>query len=266
MIRALVIDDEPIARRRILRLLREEADTAVVGECGSGAEAVAIVRRTAPNLLFLDVQMPGMDGFGVLEALDPAALPHVIFVTAFDEYAIRAFEVHALDYLLKPFSAERFHEALRRARVRILSGSGNGFERLAGLLAEFGARRASTPAQAPYLERVMVKSGGNVLFLRVEEIAWVGAEGNYLRLHTERGSYLVRETIRDLAARLEPGRFVRVHRSTIVNLDRVREMRPWFGGDNIIVLDDGTELKVSRGFRANLPDHRRADALADDAP
>jgi two-component system, LytTR family, response regulator len=270
MMRVLVVDDEPIARRRILRLLGQEPDVVVIGECGTGEEAVNAIRDQVPDLVFLDVQMPGMDGFGVLDALGTGgALPHVIFVTAFDEYAIRAFEVHALDYLLKPFGPERFQEALRRARTQVLAGSANGMHRLAAMIAALNAEQATAGRNAPappaWLDRVMVKSGGRILFLRVEEIAWVEAEGNYLRLHTGRGSYLVRETIRGFAARLDPTRFVRIHRSTIVNMDRVREMVPWFGGDHVMILEDGTELKVSRGFRGNLPDQNRGGPVPEDA-
>lgn len=254
-IRSLVVDDEPLARRRVLRLLRGEPDAEVVGSAATGDEAVEAVRTLAPDLLLLDVQMPGRDGFGVLDALGADAVPYVVFVTAYDRYALRAFEVHALDYLLKPFDPGRFHRAFGRAREQIRRRDTREHRRrLIGLLGGLAARGASgnEPAaavEAPPVERLLVRAEGRILFLRVAEIDWVGARGNYAELHVGAEAYRVRETMADLEARLDPRRFLRVHRSTIVNLDRVRELRPWFGGDYRVSLLDGTELHLSRLYR-----------------
>ena len=257
-IRSLVVDDEPLARRRVLRLLREEPDAEVVGSAATGDEAVEAVRALAPDLLLLDVQMPGRDGFGVLDALGADAMPYVVFVTAYDRYALRAFEVHALDYLLKPFDPVRFHRAFGRAREQIRRRETHEHRRrLIGLLGDLAGRGAAggegEPAAAeapPPVERLLVRAEGRILFLRVDEIDWVGAQGNYAELHVGAGSYLVRETMAELEARLDPRRFLRVHRSTIVNLDRVRELRPWFGGDYRVSMLDGTELHLSRLYRS----------------
>jgi two-component system LytT family response regulator len=250
-IRSLVVDDEPLARRRVLRLLRGEPDAEVVGSAATGDEAVEAVRTLAPDLLLLDVQMPGRDGFGVLDALGADAVPYVVFVTAYDRYAMRAFEVHALDYLLKPFDPGRFHRAFGRAREQVRRRDTREHRRrLIGLLGDLAARGPAASAEAPpSVERLLVRAEGRILFLRAGEIDWVGARGNYAELHVGAEAYLVRETMAELEARLDPRRFLRVHRSTIVNLDRVRELRPWFGGDYRVSLLDGTELHLSRLYR-----------------
>jgi len=242
-LRVLIVDDEPLARERIRALLRDAPDAEVVGECGDGRRALAAIRRRRPDLLFLDVQMPELDGFAVLRALDPTELPAVIFVTAYDRYALRAFEVHALDYLLKPFDRERFHRALARARTQIeRDRRGTLDARLLALLEDLRPGRKR-------LERLVVKEGGRVFFLRAEEIDWVEAQGNYARLHIGRETHLVRETMARLEAGLDPKQFARIHRSTIVNLERVRELLPDFHGDSVVVLRDATRLTLSRGYR-----------------
>jgi len=252
--RVLVADDEPLARRRVLRLLREHDDEVdVVAVCESGTQAVEAIRETRPDLVFLDVQMPEMDGFEVLESLG-GELPAVIFVTAHDRYAVRAFEVHALDYLLKPFDAERFHRAVEHGRARMGQRGDDGRERLAALLEQLARDRGGQPA-AParrYLDWVMVKVRGKVEFLRTADIDWIEAEGNYVRLHVAKKGYLVREKIGTLEERLDPDRFLRVHRSTLVQLDRIAELHPMAAGDGILILRDGSELKLSRGFRRRL--------------
>jgi len=260
--RVLVADDEPLARRRVLRLLREHDDQVdVVAVCETGSQAVDAIRETRPDLVFLDVQMPGMDGFEVLERLG-GELPAVIFVTAHDGYALRAFEVHALDYLLKPFDADRFHRALEHGRAQVEHRAGEGGNRLAALLEQLARERMGTgerldaaPATQParrYLDRVMVKVRSKVEFLRIADIDWIEAEGNYVRLHVAKKAYLVREKIGTLEERLDPECFLRVHRSTIVQLDRVAELHPMAAGDGILILRDGSELKLSRGFRRRL--------------
>jgi two-component system LytT family response regulator len=255
--RVVVADDEPLARRRVLRLLREHDDQVdVVAVCESGAQAVEAIRETRPDLVFLDVQMPEMDGFEVLERLG-GELPAVIFVTAHDRYALRAFEVHALDYLLKPFDTERFNQALERGRTQVEHRAGEGTHRLASLLEELARQRNGDGGAAHrprYLDWVMVKVRGKVEFLRTADIDWVEAEGNYVRLHTGKKGYLIREKIGLLEERLDPDRFLRVHRSAIVQLDRVAELHPMAAGDGILVLRDGAQVRLSRGYRRRLLD------------
>jgi two-component system LytT family response regulator len=252
--RVVVADDEPLARRRVLRLLREHDDEVdVVAVCESGAQAVEAIRETRPDLVFLDVQMPEMDGFEVLERLG-GELPAVIFVTAHDRYALRAFEVHALDYLLKPFDGDRFRQALDRGRTQLASRAADGTHRLATLLEELSRERgghAPAPRQR-HLDWVMVKVRGKVEFLRTADIDWIEAEGNYVRLHAGKKGYLIREKIGMLEERLDAERFLRVHRSAIVQLDRVAELHPMAAGDGILILRDGSEVKLSRGYRRRL--------------
>ena len=245
-IRALIIDDEPLARERIRTLLKKDRSVHVAGECGDGKRAVKAIRRHRPDLVFLDVQMPEMDGFSVLEALQPEEIPVVIFATAYDKYALRAFEVHALDYLLKPFDRERFGTALARAREQIeRNKNGDVNRRLLSLL----SARAVDHKPA---ERLVIKSAGRITFLRTDEVDWIEAAGNYLRLHTGADEHLLRETMKELEARLDASKFVRIHRSTIVNADRIKEMRPSFHGEYEVRLRDGTRLTLSRGYREKL--------------
>ena len=245
-LRAVIVDDEPLARERIRTLLKREPDVRILAECGDGRRAVKAICKYKPDLLFLDVQMPEMDGFDVLAALDSGDMPVVIFATAYDKYALRAFEVHALDYLLKPFDRERFRAALSRARDQVADRrSGELSQRVLSLLADRAA------GEKP-LQRLVIKSGGRISFLRAGEIDWVEAAGNYLRLHAGREEHLLRETMAGLEARLDPGRFLRIHRSTIVNLDRVKRMEASFHGEYVVLLRDGTRLTLSRGYRDRL--------------
>lgn len=254
-IRAMIVDDEPLARASIRLLLREEREIEIVAEAGSGSEAVELIQQHRPDLLFLDIQMPGMNGFEVLERIDTAGIPAIIFVTAFDQYALRAFEVHALDYLLKPFDDARFEKALRQAKTQIEQREINQLsQKLFALLED----REGKPAQeqraerSRYLTRLMIKSASRIFFLKVEEIDWIGAEDYYVKLHVGRKSHLLRETMNELEAKLDPEKFLRIHRSSIVNLDRVKEMHAHFNGDYVVLLDDGTELKLSRSRREQL--------------
>jgi two-component system LytT family response regulator len=243
--RALIVDDEPLARERIRDLLKTDAEVQVVGECGDGKAAVAAIQEHRPDLLFLDVQMPKLDGFGVLEAIGPDAMPVAIFVTAYDRYALRAFEVHALDYLLKPFDRERFQEAVQRAKGQLQrQKNGSLNERLVALLED-------VKQQKP-LERLVIKSAGKVYFLRVEEIDWIEAAGNYLKLHVGEDTHLLREKMGVLEARLDTEQFLRIHRSTIVNVERIQELQPWFHGDYVVVLRGGQQLTLSRSYRHKL--------------
>lgn len=259
-LRALVVDDEPLAREGVRVLLEGDDDVEWVGECGDGEEAVDEIRRLEPDLLFLDVQMPRMDGFEVLEELAPEARPVVVFVTAYDEYAIRAFEVHALDYLLKPFDDDRFFRALERAKDELRHRENADFaERLQALLEDRGggARLDGGPAEGAgngpgRRDRIMIRSSSRIQFVAADEIDWVEAAGDYVRLHTGERSHLVRETMKALEERLDSTRFVRVHRSTIVHLDCVREIRSSDSGQYDVVLQDGTRRSLSRTGRKRL--------------
>jgi two-component system, LytTR family, response regulator len=249
-IRTLIVDDEPLGRERVRSLLQDDSAIEIVGECANGKEALASIKKLQPHLLFLDVQMPEMDGFAVLESIPAELLPAVIFVTAYDKYAVRAFQVHALDYLLKSFDRERFHAALARAKKDIEQGSQGTLQdhlagRLAGLLEDLQARKR-------YLTRLVIRSAGRIQFLRVEEIGWIEAADNYVRVHAGKESHLLRETLQSLEARLDPQTFLRIHRSTIVNLDAIKELQPLFHGDYQVRLRDATELTLSRSYREKL--------------
>jgi two-component system LytT family response regulator len=244
---ALVVDDETLARRRLARLLRREPDVEIVGECRDGAEAVAVIEAEHPDLVFLDVQMPELDGFEVLDALDLARPPVVVFVTAYDQYALRAFDANALDYLLKPFEDERFQETLRRAR-EYLEGQRTRGDQATRLRALVEARRA----ERPFLTRIAVRAQGRVVFLPVGDIEWLEAADNYVRLHTGAGAFLIRETMAAVETRLDPGQFLRIHRSAIVNLNRITEVQPWFHGEHVVVLRHGTRLRSSRTYAPEL--------------
>ena len=245
MIRTLIVDDEPLVRERMRSLLEAEPDIAIVGECRDGREAVLAIRREAPDVVFLDVQIPELDGFQVLEAIGADKAPAIVFVTAYDQYALQAFEVHAVDYLLKPFDEERFKRALDRARQSAAKGPGEVSEKLLSLLQELKAPQG-------YMERLVVKSAGRLFFLRTQEIEWVESAGNYVCLHVRGESHLLRETMNGLEARLDPARFVRIHRTAIVNIDQIKELQPLFHGEYQVVLRDKTELTLSRGFRDRL--------------
>jgi two-component system LytT family response regulator len=249
-IRTLIVDDEQMARASIRVLLGGDPDIEVVGECSSGLDAVAQIAAHAPELVFLDVQMPRMTGFEVLEAVGDARRFVVVFVTAYDSYALDAFDVHALDYVLKPFDDRRFHRALERAKDQIRHA------RLDHLAAELvhamGAAPADKPAPADPVERIVVRDGGRTVLVRLSDIDWIEAADYYVQLHVGPRSYLHREPMRDLEARLDPRRFVRIHRSTIVAIDRVAELRPSAHGDHCVRLADGTDLRLSRARKSRL--------------
>jgi two-component system LytT family response regulator len=247
VIRALVVDDEPPARRKLRELLGREADFEVVGEAGDGVEAVAAIRAAAPDVVFLDIQMPRLDGFGVIAEVGVEAMPLVVFVTAYDEHAVRAFEVQALDYLLKPFAPSRFQRLLTRLRERIEQQPGDLAERIERLLA--AVRPASGAGGA--LRQILVERGeGRQALLAVGEIDLIRAEGNYLRFFAGGGEYRRRGTLRDLEERLDPAQFVRLNRSELVRLEAIRELQPWFHGDARVLLRDGTVLTWSRRYKA----------------
>ncbi|WP_437994926.1 LytTR family DNA-binding domain-containing protein [Sorangium sp. So ce185] len=265
-IRAVIVDDEPLAREGIRMLLEDDPEVAVAAESGDGPSALETIRRLRPDLVFLDVQMPEMNGFEVMASLPPGELPAVIFVTAFDRYALRAFEVHALDYLLKPFDDDRFHDALRRAKSHLrLSRMSDLSQRLLSLLQSYGdpgaaaaARGRAGPGSEPpapgadHPRRLAIKDGCRVVFLSVEEIDWIEAADYYVQIHAGGKSYLHRETMNSVEGKLDPARFVRIHRSAIVNRDRIRELRTQGRRDTVVVLAGGAELKVARSHREKL--------------
>ena len=235
-----------MARERILGLLAQETDVEVIGQCADGVQAVSAIQQLSPELVFLDVQMPAVDGFGVIKQVGPEKMPMVVFVTAYDEYALQAFEVHALDYLLKPFGRDRFAQTLQHAREHLeRRRAGDLGKRLMALVQDI-------KPEPQRLDRLVVKSGGRVFFLRTQEIDWIEAAGNYVRLHLGEDSHLFRETMNNMEGRLDAQRFVRIHRSRIVNTDRIKEMQPWFNGEYVVVLQNGTRLTLSRGYREKL--------------
>jgi two-component system LytT family response regulator len=248
-IRALIVDDEPLARQRIRLLTRDEPDLELVGDCASGKDALAAIERDPPDLLFLDVQMPEMDGFELLRKLPRERLPVVIFTTAFDQHAVRAFEAHALDYLLKPFKPERFKAAVARAREHLANQQASSAAR--GLL-DLLAARQGLPAAPPvpnYLTRLTIKTDDRVVVIKTADIDCIDSAGNYVAVNVGKESHILRETLNALEAQLDPEKFLRVSRSVIVNLDRVKELQPMFKGEHIIVLQNGKRLAMTRGLR-----------------
>lgn len=245
-VRVLLVDDESLARAMLREMLSDDQDVEIVGECVNGCEAVEAINTTVPDLVFLDVQMPEVGGFEVLEVLGKEQIPHVIFVTAYDQYAVRAFEVHALDYLLKPFDRERFDLSWQRAKAQIMQDRDGGVDqRILALLEEM-------KAGSKYLERLVIKAAGRIYFLETSEIDWIEAEGNYVSVHAGKKSHLLRETISSLEAQLDPKKFLRIHRSYIVRIDRIRELQPWFHGEFRVVLQNGMQLTLSRNYRDKL--------------
>jgi two-component system LytT family response regulator len=250
-LRALIVDDEELARRG-LRVRLQRAGVTVVGECVNGAEALDAIQKLAPDLVFLDIKMPEMSGLQVAEAMDSDRLPHVIFVTAFDEFAIQAFDVHALDYILKPIDDDRLAAALLRARSAVAHAHDGDFGRR--VTRAIASMSSLTPPGADGLmsDRLLVRATGRIVVVRVGDIDWIEASGDYASLHVEKKTWLVRETIATIAQRYSAHGIVRIHRSTLVNLDRVTELRPMSNGEFIVVLRDGTELKMSRNYRSAL--------------
>jgi two-component system, LytTR family, response regulator len=243
-IRTIVVDDEPLARERLLKLLHAQPEIEVVGEAANGREAVDLIRKTKPALAFLDVQMPELDGFGALAELDEDERPAVVFVTAYDKFALKAFDVHAVDYLLKPFDKDRFQTALRRALDALARKEpAQIHEQLSALLSEL------RPAQQ--IDRIAVKGDGRVVFVKTNDIDWVEAADNYVSLHVGKDSHLLRETMTALESRL-PKQFIRISRSTIVNSERIKELQPLFHGEYTVILRDGTKLTLSRSHRDKL--------------
>ena len=245
-IRTVIVDDEDLARERIQALLEEQPDIEIVGVCADGTTAIETIDREHPDLVFLDVQMPGMDGFEVVENLDREHVPAIVFVTAYDGHALRAFEINALDFLLKPFDQSRFEKALERARAQLSRDRNSLIDaRLVSLLEGLHEERK-------YPERLIVKSGGRVFFVRTEDIDWVEASGNYVKIHAKGEAHLIRESMKNMETKLDAKTFVRIHRSAIVNIDRIKELEPWFHGEYVVIMRDGTRLTASRVFSERL--------------
>jgi two-component system LytT family response regulator len=248
-IRALIVDDEPLARQRIRLLAHDEPDLEIISECASGKDALTAIERDPPDLLFLDVQMPEMDGFEVLEKLPRERLPVSIFTTAYDQHAVRAFEAHALDYLLKPFQPERFKAAVARAREHLANQQASSAAR--GLLDLLAARQSlhATTAVTNFLTRLTIKTDDKMVVIKIADIDSIESAGNYVAVNIGKESHILRETLNALEAQLDPEKFLRVSRSAIVNLDRVKELQPMFKGEHIIVLQNGKRLAMTRGLR-----------------
>jgi two-component system LytT family response regulator len=256
-IRVLIVDDEEIAREGIRRRLTKFPDAEIVGECANGIKAVAEIKRRKPDLVFLDVQMPGLDGFEVIEKIGVERMPMVVFVTAYDKYAINAFGVHAFDYLLKPFDEERFESTMHRVLTMFQGIEGNTEnQRLMKLLEDLKKGQLNLErnlqSSTEFLERMVIKKAGRIFFINIDEIEWFEAANNYIRLHSKGDEYLVRESLNNLESRIDPRRFVRINRSIIVNTGHIKELHPLFHGDYAVILKDGTELRSSRNFRKNF--------------
>lgn len=246
-VRTLIVDDEQLARERLRQLLAGQPEIEIIGECEDGHEAVVTIKKDSPDLIFLDIQMPELDGFGVLEAIDSEPMPVIVFVTAHDKFALRAFEVHAVDYLLKPFDRERFQTALNRALERVKHR-------------EDPTRRhaqsevlSQLQPQGRVMERLAIKSGGRFIFVKIADINYIQAAHNYVELHEDKQSHMLRETIGAIETRLPPEKFVRISRSVIVNVERIKELQPLFYGEYAVTLQNGTRLTMSRRYRSKLP-------------
>lgn len=252
ILRALIVDDEPLARDNVRLALEKELDVEVVAECADGESAIEAIRELQPDIVFLDVQMPGTTGFDVVQEIGPEDMPAVVFVTAFDEHALRAFEVHALDYVLKPFDDDRFADAVEHAR-RTLRARRDEESFRRGLSALMNDVHGGTDAsRSRFASRLMVRLRDRIHFVRTEDVDWFEAAGNYVRLHVADRSHLIRSTMSAIEDRLDPQQFVRIHRSTIVNVDRIKEIQPWAGGDYLAILKSGQQLRISRGYRDAL--------------
>ena len=248
-VKVLIIDDESLARETIDLLLRDQAEVEVIGECKDGAEAVEMIRKLNPDLVFLDIQMPELNGFEVIEEIGPEKMPSVIFATAFDEYAIKAFDAHAMDYLLKPFDDYRFEVALKRALAQIKQKElGSLSERLSALMDEGKVESVEDEV----LDRIMIKERGGVVFIKTEDIDFVEAAGDYVVMYVGQKKHMTRESMTKMEGKLGVKNFARIHRSTIVNLERIKELKPYFHGDYLVYLKDGRELKLSRRYWSRL--------------
>lgn len=256
-IRALIIDDEPLAREGIAVLLEGDPEIEVIGQCGDGVTAIQAIRRDHPDLVFLDIQMPKKDGFEVLEALAPGERPSIVFATAYAEHAIRAFEACAIDYLLKPFSDKRFQQALARAKDELRKNRTAEVEqRLQELLARVSdLRQGVTPKAAAtpeYAERIVVKSSGDLHFIKASDVLWIEAQGDFVKVQTVAQTQLVRETLQSMEQKLDANRFIRIHRSFVINVEHIKRVAPALYGDHTVYMSDGSKLRLSRNYRGKL--------------
>jgi two-component system LytT family response regulator len=250
VIRTIIADDQRLAREKLRTLLASEKDVKVVAECSDGKQTVSAIRRLGADLLLLEIQMPGMDGFQVLSELSPDEMPAVIFTSAYDQYALRAFEVRALDYLLKPFDLERLQHAIEKVRVELNKSQDRQItHRILGLLSQLKSEITSSSSPDGLL---VIRAKGRVVFVKLSEIDWIEASANYVRLNAGKESHLVRERMSRILERLNPSHFVRIHRSTIVNFQQIKELIPVNSGEYVVVLKSGKELSCSRGYRAEL--------------
>ena len=243
-IRSIIVDDEPFARNIIKKFLKDESDIELLGECGDGVEAVEMIKRMKPDLVFLDIQMPEMDGFDVINSIGIDNIPNIVFVTAYDKYAIKAFEINAVDYLLKPFDKKRFHESI--SRIRKLMFSRQNIKQQIGNILDYINK------EQKYLDRILVKTRGRIIFLKTDEIDWIKSEAYYVKFHVGKHIHVIRETLSNLENNLDPNKFVRIHKSYIVNIEFIKELQQWFKNKYLVILKDGTELKLSRNYQANL--------------
>jgi len=249
-VRVLIVDDEPLARAHLKSLLRERSDVDVIGECGDGRSAIHQIQSLSPDLVLLDIQMPELDGLEVIREVGPDAMPAVVFVTAYDEHALAAFELHAFDYILKPVSRQRFTHAIDRV-VGLIRADSKDQPADRPLTALIEAMRSERSA----LDRIAVKSDGRVLFIRVGEIDWIEADDDLVRIHAGKAVHAHRSTLTHLEERLPASKFLRVHRSTLVNVDRIREIQPWFQGDWVLILSDGTRLHSGKSYRSKVREY-----------
>jgi two-component system, LytTR family, response regulator len=247
MIRVIIADDEPLAREKTSLFVKNISDLEVAAVCENGNEAIAACKHFHPDLLLLDIQMPEVSGFDVVQRLSPENIPGIIFVTAYDEFALQAFEYHAIDYLLKPFDFERFYSAINRARTLLQTNhERNSRDAQMKMLLD------SIEKKEPPLNRLVVKTDGRIIFLKIGEIDWMEAAGNYIKLHVGSESYLVRATMNNIEKQLDPEKFLRIHRSSIINIERIKELRPWFNGDYKVVLNGNEQLVLSKGYRSSF--------------
>jgi two-component system, LytTR family, response regulator len=246
-ITVLIVDDEPLAREYLRHLLKDDAEIEIAGEAGNGRAAAEFIRRNRPDLVFLDIQMPELDGFSMLRELGTEDLPAIIFTTAFEEYAIRAFEFHALDYLLKPFDAPRFEKALAYAKERLASGEDQSPEAL-----QISALLKTIAAPPAFLERLLIKLNGRIIFVKTDDIDWIKSDDKYVLIYTGKTSHLVRQTLAAMKTQLDPRRFVQIHRSAIINIERIRELEPLVSGEYFVCLESGAKIALSRSYKDEL--------------
>lgn len=244
-IRAIIADDEPLEREKLMRFLSEDTELEVICQTNNGIDTIREIQSKKPDLVFLDIQMPDLDGFDVIHALDPESIPRIIFVTAYNKYALKAFEVHAIDYLLKPFDKTRLVKAVDFAKQSLLSDQEDMRLRMQDMMSAMESENKKT-------DRILIKCDGHIYFVKTDQIDWIESSGNYITIHVENQEHICRDTLKSLGAKLDKKKFVRVHRTKIVNVEHIKEIKPWFHGDSIIVLNNNIEIPLSRNYKENL--------------